>query len=197
VLGAGLLEHRDALAQGQVDAAQVDAQLHVEPLGRMLLDRARDADARVVDQHVEPPVALAVGVDDLLDALLVAHVRGDGMGVQALVGERLDRILELLRAPGRDRQPVPLLAQHAGDREADPAGSSGHQCGTALHSLSSSSDGDHSPRAVRHPTALLGWSVSVRFIADGAWSFPASAAPLAVRAGPGRTAARLGLRRRR
>ena len=69
-------EHLDALSVEEDDRAQVDVQLHVQALGLDLGHGGPDPDARVVDQHVEPPEALAVRVHDLLDRVLGGHVPG-------------------------------------------------------------------------------------------------------------------------
>ena len=50
-------------------------------LGLDLADGCADADAGVVDEHVQAPVALAMGGDDALDLVLIAEVGGDGVHV--------------------------------------------------------------------------------------------------------------------
>src|SRR5258708_10102708 len=101
VLGGGLSKHRRAFAVEEEDRAEVDRELHVDVLGLNLRDRPADADAGVVDEHVEPAVALAVGVDDRLDLALVRDVDGQRLDVVAEVPEFLDGSLELLAAtPG-------------------------------------------------------------------------------------------------
>ena len=72
------------------------------------------------------------GADDGLDALLVGHVRGHGLGVDALVGEPLDRFLELVGAARRDASAVAVLAERARDREPDPARSARDECRAPL-----------------------------------------------------------------
>jgi hypothetical protein len=121
VLAAGLLQHRDALAQREVDAAEVHVELHVELLRLGLRDRSPDADARVVDQHVEAAEAVAVRAHDALDVVLLGHVRGDRLRVDALVDQALHGRLELLRPPRRDGEAVAVLPERAGDRESDAA----------------------------------------------------------------------------
>ena len=78
VLGARGAQQVDALAVEEDRRAQVDAELQVDLLGRQLADRRADADAGVVDQHVEAPEALAVGAHDLLHDRLVGQVAADG-----------------------------------------------------------------------------------------------------------------------
>jgi hypothetical protein len=72
---------------------------------------------------------------DALYVLLGREVRRDALDVEALRAQLLDRTGELLRPPGRDRQPVALRAQLVGDREADPAGGSGHEGGAVGHEV--------------------------------------------------------------
>ena len=60
------------------------AELHVDVLGLELADRRADADAGVVDEHVEAAEALAVRGDDLLDLLLVGDVDGQRLDLVAL-----------------------------------------------------------------------------------------------------------------
>ncbi len=84
-----------------------------------------DADAGVVDEHVQAPVARAVLGDDLLDLGLIGDVRGDRLHVEPVGGEPRDGGLELLGPPGGHRDAELLLAEHPGDRQADAAGRSG------------------------------------------------------------------------
>ena len=93
-----------------------------------------EPDARVVDEHVEPAVARLVSGDHGLDRVLVGHVAGDLLDLEPLGAEALGGLGELLRAAGGDRQAVALLAEHLGDREADPAGRSGHDRCALRHS---------------------------------------------------------------
>ena len=88
-------------------------------------DGRADADAGVVDEHVEAAVALAVRGDDLLDLGLIGDVGGDGVHVEPVGGEPGDGGLELLGPPRGHRDAVALLAEHPGDRQPDPAGCSG------------------------------------------------------------------------
>ena len=96
---------------------------------------AADADARVVHQHVEPAEALAVGCHEALDVVLVGHVRRHGVHVEALVAQPLGRLLELVGAAGRERDPVAVLPEHAGDGQPDAAGSAGDECGASVQEL--------------------------------------------------------------
>ena len=71
-----------------------------------------EADAGVVDEHVQAAVALAVRGDDLLDLGLLGDVGGNRLHVEALRGEPADGGLELLRPPRGHRDGVALLAEH-------------------------------------------------------------------------------------
>ena len=64
MLGAGGAQQLHRLAVEEDDRAQVDGELEVDPLGLVLAGRRADADAGVVDEHVEAAVAVAVGGDD-------------------------------------------------------------------------------------------------------------------------------------
>ena len=114
-----------------------------------------------------------------------------------VVGQRLDGLLELLGPARGHGQAVALLAEHPRDRQPDPAGSSGHECGTACHRVSSSVV--DSGVGGGHPTGLSGWSVSVRLSAMAPALLPQRAARTAVRACalPLLAARRLRRRRRR
>src|SRR3954470_8143488 len=90
-------EERAALAVEEDRRAQVGRELEVDLLRRQVPDRLADADAGVVDEDVEPPVALAVGGDHALDVLLQPEVARDGLHVEALAGELPGGRLELLR----------------------------------------------------------------------------------------------------
>ena len=133
MLGAGGAQQLRALAVEEDDRAQVDVELEIDPLGGDLGDGGADADAGVVDQHVQAPPALAVRRDDALDVVLVGHVAGDLLDLEAVVAQCGDRVGELLRPARGDGQPVALLAQHARDREADPARGSGDEGGAIRH----------------------------------------------------------------
>ena len=111
-----------------ISARRLTAELHVEVLGLDLLHRRADPDAGVVDQHVEPAVGLAVLGEDADHVLLVGHVGGDALHLEAVGAEALGGALELLGTPRRDGQGVALFAEHAGDRQPDPARRSGDQC---------------------------------------------------------------------
>src|SRR5207245_10275874 len=94
--------------------AHVDPEREIEVLRRQVLDGARDADAGRVDEHVEPPEALAVLGHEPLARFLVGDVRGDADRTELLRGG-----LDLLGTPRYHRQVVALVAQHAPDREPD------------------------------------------------------------------------------
>ena len=104
-----------------ISARRLTAELHVEVLGLDLLHRRADPDPGVVDQHVEAAVGLAVLGEDADHVLLVGHVGGDALHLDAVGAQPLGRGLQLLRAAGGDGQRVALLAQRPGDRQPDPA----------------------------------------------------------------------------
>src|SRR5215218_1663030 len=133
VLGTGRAQHRQPLAGAEDQRPQVDRQLHVEMLGLDLLHRRPDPDPGVVDEDVEAAVLLAVGGEDRDDVILLGHVGGDRLDLEALPAQALGRLLELLRPAGRDRQGVALFAERPRDRQADPARCSGHQCRSLSH----------------------------------------------------------------
>src|SRR3954452_19629205 len=139
VLGAGLAQHRQPLAGAEDQRPQVDGELHVEVLGLDLLHRRPDPDPGVVDEDVEPPVLLPVGGEDGDDMVLLGHVGGDRLDLEAFAAQPFGSLLKLLRTPGRDRQRVALFAERLRDREPDPARRPGHQCRSISHPISSSS----------------------------------------------------------
>jgi len=61
VLRAGGAQQLGALAVEEDDRAQVEVELHVDPLGLHVGHRRADTHAGAVDQHVEPAEPLAVG----------------------------------------------------------------------------------------------------------------------------------------
>ena len=128
VLGAGLAQHRQPLAGADDQRPQVDPELHVEVLGLDLGHRRADPDPGVVDERVEPAVGLPVLGEDADQLLLVGHVGGDGLHLEAFAAQSLGRGLELLRAARGHRQPVALLAEDAGDRQPDAARRPRDQC---------------------------------------------------------------------
>ena len=128
MLGARLLQHRQPLARPDDQRAQIHRQLHVEVLRLDLVHRRPDPDPGVVHQHVEPPVGLAVGVEEADDLLLARHVRGDALDLGARRPDLLDGRLELLRPPRRDRQRIAVLAQGLRDRQPDAARCPRDQC---------------------------------------------------------------------
>ena len=154
-------QHRHAFAIEEDDRADVDVELHVQALGLDLADGRADAHARVVDEHVEAAVALAMRGDDLLDLRLVGDVRRDAVHVEAIGREPRDGALELLRAPGGHRDAIALFAENPRDRQADPAGCPRDDRRALCHlpSLRSLNDSDAPPDA----DAVVG---------DGARSIP-------------------------
>ena len=81
------LHRRHDRARAQEGPAQVDAEHLVELLERQLVDRPEVAEPRVVDQHVEPAVALERRLRHDVDGAVVAHVGGDD---QRLAAKRFD-----------------------------------------------------------------------------------------------------------
>src|SRR5436853_2529455 len=133
VLGPRRAQHRQPLAGAEDQRPQVDRQLHVEVLGLNFLHRRPDPDPGVVDEDVEAPVLLPVGGEDGDDVVLLGHVGGDRLHLEAFGPQPLGRFLELLRPPGGDGQGVAFFAQRLRDRKADSARSSSHQCRTLSH----------------------------------------------------------------
>ncbi len=121
MLGAGGEQQREAFAVEQHDRAQIDVELHVKALGLDVRQRCSDADARVVDEHVQTLMALAVGGHDLLDLALLGDVGGDAVHVEALSRQPRHGAFQLLGAPRGHRHREPLLAEHPGDRQSDAA----------------------------------------------------------------------------
>ena len=128
MLGAGLAQHRQALARADDQRPQVDAELHVEVLGLDLVHRRADPDAGVVDQHVEAPVGLAVLGEDADQVLLVGHVGGDALHLEAVGAQVLGGGLELVRPPRGDRQRVARPRRAPGRSPARSRSIPGDQC---------------------------------------------------------------------
>ncbi len=133
MLGARRSKHCGALPVEQDHRPQVHADLQVHVLGLLIGDRRPDTQAGVVDEHVEPAIALAVAVHDRTDALLVGHVRRHVLDLEPLVAQLLGGLLERLGPPRRDREAIALLTQRLGDREADPSRASGDDGGAVWH----------------------------------------------------------------
>jgi hypothetical protein len=77
--------------------------------------------AGVVHEHIQPPVAIAVRGDDLLDLGLISDIRSNGLHVEPLRREALDGRLELLGPARRHGDGEPLLCEHLGDGQSDAA----------------------------------------------------------------------------
>ena len=133
MLGAGGAEHVGALAVEQDRRAQVHGELHVDEFGLVLVDLGAYAHACVVDEHVEPPVALAVPADNFAHGFLVGQVRGDGLHLEPALAQLGGRALERLGLARGDRQAVALLPERLRERESDPARGSGDECGAFWH----------------------------------------------------------------
>src|SRR6185295_117873 len=128
VLFARLVQQRQPLAGADYQRPQVDAELHVEVLGLDLLHRRSDADAGVVDEHVEAAVGLSVPGEDADEVLLLGHVRRSALDLVAGVAQLGRCPLELLRSTGGDRERVALLAEDPRDRKSDAARCPRYQC---------------------------------------------------------------------
>jgi hypothetical protein len=133
VLGAGGAQQPDALAVHQHHRAHVQLQLQVEPLRRDLRERRAEADAGVVDEHVEAAEALAVRGDDALDVGLVAKVRRDQLDRVAGLEQAGGGLPQLRLTAGRQRKAVALGREQLGDREPDPARGAGHDRRAGAH----------------------------------------------------------------
>src|SRR3954451_7906573 len=138
MLGAGRPQHLCTLAVEHDDRAYVHAELQVDELRLMRIRGAADPDACVVDQDVEPAEAFTVALDDVLDGVLVGHVRRHRFDLPPLVTERCGRLFERVRLPRADRERVALLAQRFGDGTPDSTGRSSHEGGTVSNVVSSS-----------------------------------------------------------
>ena len=114
MLGAGGSQHRAALPVEQDDRANVDVELHVDMFGLVVVGSRGDADAGVVDQHVETTEALSVASDNLRDRGFVGHVRRDVFDLIAVGPECCCRLFEWFVPPGRDRQSVALCGECLG-----------------------------------------------------------------------------------
>ena len=90
-------------------------------LGPVVGRGGADPDAGVVDQDVEAAETLAMALHDRLDRLLVGHVAGHVLDVEALAPKGLGGLLERVRAAGGQGQAITLLAQDVGEREPDPS----------------------------------------------------------------------------
>jgi hypothetical protein len=133
MLGARRPEHVGALPVEEHDRSQVHLELEVDVL-RLLLGHGRsDANAGVVDEHVESAEALAMARDHGADGLLVGHVRRCMLDLVALGAQRVGRLLEPVWSPRADRKRVPLLRQGLGDREAYPSRGSSDDGGGIGH----------------------------------------------------------------
>jgi hypothetical protein len=119
VLGARLAQHRQRLARGDDQRPQVHPELDVQVLGLDLLHRLADPDSGVVDEDVEPSIALAVGVNRSDHLLLAGHVAGHRLDLEAFTAQRLGCGLQRVGPAGRDRQGVAVLAQRTGNRVTD------------------------------------------------------------------------------
>ena len=96
--------------------------LEIPGLRRRVADRARDPDARRVDEHVDPAMVLEVLGNEPETIVLARHVCLDDRGVQAFAGG-----LEAVEPPAGERQGIALLGEHPRDREADPGRATGDE----------------------------------------------------------------------
>jgi hypothetical protein len=76
------------------------------------------------------------------DDLLVAEVAAHRLGLDPVRAQTLYGLFELVRAPRRDGQRMPLFAQHTGDPKPDTARSARHDRCAIGHVRSSSSAWD-------------------------------------------------------
>ena len=79
-----------------------------------LVDGAGDPDAGGIHEHVEPPVLLAMLVDEAAAVRVLRDVGHDRVSP-----ERPGGCVDLRLRPGGECQGEPVLAQHARDCEAD------------------------------------------------------------------------------
>src|SRR5205085_1570259 len=100
VLGSRGAQHVGALAVEEDVGAQVDVELHVEPLGLDLADGGADAQAGVVDEHVQPSVGVPVALDDRLDRVLVGQIRRHRLDSRAAAAAAALLVCPLLAACG-------------------------------------------------------------------------------------------------
>ena len=96
-------------------------------VGRRVRHRTKDADAGIVDEHIEPPELPDRGVDGYFDLVLPADVGANTQHLQArdlpeLGGGDLERRVR----GGHDRHARASIEKRACDREADSAGTTGH-----------------------------------------------------------------------
>ena len=116
-------QERDRRLGDEEEAAQVDADLEVEVPRRQILDAARrsrsPAELTSMSSRRSAPRWAATRACALVG---VPDVRRHRFGAELGRGR-----LDLLDAARDERQPEALVAQHAGDREADPRRASGDE----------------------------------------------------------------------
>ena len=114
------------------DAGEVGVDEPRPLLGRHLGDRAADADAGVVDQHVEAAEALHGRVYGAAHGGAVAHVAGHAHHPRGVVDRSGQRVLgaqdAVIGGAGDDHR-VPSHQQRLGHGEADAPRPAGDQCG--------------------------------------------------------------------
>ena len=108
-------------------------ELQVDELGLLIARCRADPHAGIVDEHVEAPETVAVARHDLADRVLVGHVGGHVLDLVPLGAQLLGGLHERVRLARGDRPGIALLAQRLREREADPAGGSGDDCGAIGH----------------------------------------------------------------
>ena len=111
---AGFTQERKRGGSHENCSTEVDVQLQVDVFRLELVDGAGDPDAGGVHEHVEPPVPLAVLVNEAAAILLLGHVSHDGMSPECL-----RRGFALRAGPSGECQGEAVLPQHARDRETD------------------------------------------------------------------------------
>ena len=133
MLGAGDLQEFDGLAIKEDHRSDVHVELEVHVVEPMVRCGRPDADAGVVDEHVEAPEALAMTCDDRRDGVGVREVRRDRLHVVSTISQSLRHGVEGLGLASSDGEPVALLGKRLGQRQPDAAAGSGDDGGAVRH----------------------------------------------------------------
>ena len=120
MVAAGLPQQFQALPIKEDDRAQVDVELEIDELGRVVPRGGAVPETGVVDEHIEAPEALAMGAHDRANRLLVGHVGRDVLDVVPLVTKPACGLLERVGLPRRQRQPVALLRERLRQDQTNP-----------------------------------------------------------------------------
>jgi selenide, water dikinase len=113
---------RNRVPRDEDEAANVHVELEVDVLRAQRLDVAADADARRVDEDVEPAVPPDVLRHEPFAIPFLGDVRSDGECTEPLC-----RCLYALGVARRERECEALFGKHPRDREADPSRSPGDE----------------------------------------------------------------------